>query len=107
MENFQNCHNFKKFQKRQILRFYQIFKNRQILKNRQNFKIAMFSKIAIFSKIAKIANIVKFFKKQPKNQKLPQFTVDDLGQIFYLLSAWKLKSKNAPRDLKFNHNVAI
>ena len=34
-------------------------------------------------------------------------TVDDLGQIFDLLSAWKLKSKNAPRDLKFNHNVAI
>ena len=32
-------------------------------------------------------------------------TVDDLGQIFDLLSAWKLKSKNAPRDLKFNHNV--
>ena len=34
-------------------------------------------------------------------------TVDDLGQIFDLLSAWKLESKNAPRDLKFNHNVAI
>ena len=34
-------------------------------------------------------------------------TVDDLGQIFDLLSAWKLKSRNAPRDLKFNHNVAI
>ena len=34
-------------------------------------------------------------------------TVDDLGQIFDLLSAWKLKSKNALRDLKFNHNVAI
>ena len=34
-------------------------------------------------------------------------TVDDLGQIFDLLSAWKLKSKNAPRYLKFNHNVAI
>ena len=34
-------------------------------------------------------------------------TVDDLGQIFDLLSGWKLESKNAPRDLKFNHNVAI
>ena len=34
-------------------------------------------------------------------------TVDDLGQIFDLLCAWKLKSKNAPRDLKFIHNVAI
>ena len=31
-------------------------------------------------------------------------TVDDLGQIFDLLSAWKSKSKNAPRDLKFSHN---
>ena len=33
--------------------------------------------------------------------------VDDLGQIFDLLSAWKSKSKKAPRDLKFNHFVAI
>ena len=39
--------------------------------------------------------------------KLDHCTVDDLGQIFDLLSALKLKSKNAPRDLKFNHNVAI
>ena len=37
----------------------------------------------------------------------PHGTVDDLGQIFDLLNAWKLKSKNAPRDLKFNHYVAI
>ena len=40
-------------------------------------------------------------------QKANRPTVDDLGQIFDLLSAWKLKSKNAPRDLKLNHNVAI
>ena len=40
-------------------------------------------------------------------QQIAHRSVDDLGQIFDLLSAWKLKSKNAPRDLKFNHNLAI
>ena len=49
----------------------------------------------------------KFQPKVPRSETMRDCTVDDLGQIFDLLSAWKLKSKNAPRDLKFDHNVAI